>query len=441
MVEILPLGGMNEIGKNMTAIGFGGEYVIVDMGVRLDSILEFEDAELGEMSRRELININAIPDDAVLHGKKVKAIALTHGHLDHVGAIGKLATAYHVPIYGTPFTAEIVKHILKEERVSKLHGDACERVSPGATVNVGKITIEFIPTTHSLLQTCAILVKKRDESVLVASDFKLDETPLLGRKTDRKRLKELGKDGLTAAMVGAVRVDEEGPTPSEGHAKEMLREVMAEASDGNGLVYVTTFSSHIVRLKSIVDLSFELGRTPVLVGRSMKNYCGAALGLGLVNFPKELQILGRPNASRHMLRKIDHSRSDYVMVCTGHQGEPTSVMSRIADGRLTPEVRKGDEVIFSASVIPNPINQSNRAILETKLEAQGAKIYRDIHVSGHAARVDTIQFMNMIRPDNVIPCHGTPEKLEAMADIARKLGYAKEKVHVCDNGASLELSG
>lgn len=437
-VEILPLGGLGEVGKNMTALGFDGKYIIVDMGIRLDSIMAFEDAEIGEMSREELININGIPDDSSLRNRKVRAIVLTHGHLDHIGAVGKLARAYDAPIYGTPFTLELVKHIIREERTFKVKNEL-RAVMPGDNVEVDGIELEFISAAHSILQTVFVVARGANETLLCATDFKLDEEPLLGYKTDRARLKRLAGDGLLAALVGAIRVDEPGPTPSEGHAREMLREAMGEANSTGEAVLVTTFSSHITRLKSIVDLSFELGRTPVLVGRSLRNYCTAALDLGLVDFPPELRIHGRPNAVHNLLREIEKSKGDYVLVCTGHQGEPTSVLSRIANGQLPFKVRRGDEVIFSASVIPNPINESNRELLETKLRAQGASIHRDVHVSGHAGRIDSKEFLELIKPEHLIPCHSTTDKLKLMVELGRELGYPSERLHLLRNGSCLRL--
>ena len=439
-VEILPLGGLGEVGKNMTALGFDGDYVVVDMGIRLDSIMAFEDAEIGDMSREELININGIPDDSQLHGRRVKAIVLTHGHLDHIGAVGKLAHAYDAPIYGTPFTLELTKRVIREERGFKIKNELIP-VMPGDAVRAGNIELEFIPVTHSILQTVLLLASGGDGSILCASDFKLDEEPLLGYKTDRGRLKRLAGEGLLAALVGAIRMEEHGPTPSEAHAREMLRGAMKEASSGGGLVLVTTFSSHIVRLKSIVDLAFELGRSPVLVGRSLRNYCMAALELGLVDFPPELHIHGRPNAVYNLLREVERERGDFVLVCTGHQGEPTSVLSRIADGQLPLRVREGDEVIFSASVIPNPINEANRELLETKLRAQGALIHRNVHVSGHAGRVDTAEFIRLVRPEHLMPCHGTSDKLRLMLELGRELGYSGGHLHQLRNGISLRLGG
>jgi ribonuclease J len=437
-VEIIPVGGLGEVGKNMTALGFDGKYIIVDMGIRLDSIMAFEDANIGEMSRNELISINGIPDDTILHGRDVRAIVLTHGHLDHVGAVGKLAHAYDAPIYGTPFTIEITKRLLREERYSHVKNEF-RTVEPGGAVEVDGIDVEFIPVTHSILHTALVLVRNGGESVLCASDFKLDEEPLLGYRTDRARLKRLAGEGLFAAMIGTVRMEDPGPTPSEAYVRKRLEEVMKEAVSTRGLVFATTFSSHIVRLKSIVDLSFEMGRTPVLVGRSLRNYCTAALDLGLVDFPPELRIHGRPNAVQNLLREVQHSKEDFVLISTGHQGEPTSVLTRIADGQFPLKVEKGDEVIFSASVIPNPINESNRELLETKIRAQGAHIYRDVHASGHAGKADTAEFIRLVQPEHIIPCHGTADKLRLMLELGRELGYPSGNLHHLRNGGSLRL--
>ncbi len=437
-LEILPVGGLGEVGKNMTALGFNGSYIIVDMGIRLDSIQAFEDAEIGKMSREELININGIPDDSIMRGRNVKAIVLTHGHLDHIGAVGKLAHAYDAPIYGTPFTIELTKRILREESGFKIKNELIP-IAPGGLVKADGIEIEFIRGTHSILQTALVLVSNRDESVLCASDFKLDEQPLLGERTDRARLKRLARDGPLAALIGAVRLDEPGPTPSEAHARDMLKDVITEASSGGGLVIATTFSSHIVRLKSMIDLSFEVGRTPVLVGRSLANYSAAAMKLELVDLPPELRIHGRPNAVRNLLKEVNRSRSDFVLICTGHQGEPNSVLSRIANGQLPLDITEKDEVIFSASVIPNPINISNRELLETKLLAKRAHIYRGVHVSGHAGRVDTSEFINMVKPENLVPCHGTADKLRLMYELGKELGYPDDNIHQLRNGISLRL--
>lgn len=438
MIEIIPLGGMGEVGKNMTALGFNDEYIIVDMGIRLDAILGFDEIDMCTMGRQELINSNGIPDDSILHGKHVKAIVLTHGHLDHIGAVGKLAGSYDSPIYGSPFTIELVKRLIREERSSTVKNDL-KKIKPGSSFAVGDVEVEFVPVTHSILQSILVVLRGDDKTVVFASDFKIDEKPLLGYKTDSARLKKLRSEGVFATFVGAVRVNKPGPTPSESQAREMLRDVMRRADSDSNSILVTTFSSHIARIKSIVDISFEIGRTPVVLGRSLNEYCSTATRVGLVDFPPELHIHGRPNAVKNVLREAEKSRSEYVLILTGHQGEPTSLLTRISDGSLPFKIRDGDEIIFSASVIPNPMNESNRKLLEAKLLAQGAHIYRDIHVSGHAGRKDTKEFIKMLSPEHLIPCHGTEDGLKIVADIGQEIGYSKDQLHILHNGEKLRL--
>ncbi|MEM2866447.1 MAG: MBL fold metallo-hydrolase [Candidatus Hadarchaeales archaeon] len=435
MLEVLPLGGLGEVGRNMTAVSFGDGYVVVDMGVRLDAIQAFEDANLAEMSLEELVRVSAIPDDRPLRKKEVKAIFLTHGHLDHIGAVGKLARPYRAPLYGTPFTLELVKRlVLGEEKLELVP------VKPGERVEVGDLEVEFLHANHSIPQTVFLLLREGERSLLLATDFKLDETPLLGPPTDLEELKKKVGDGLEAALVGAVRVDEPGPTGSEAKAREMLEETMEKADKDGRALLVTTFSSHLTRIRSIVEISEGLGRTPVLVGRSMKNYFSAAVELNLPHLPHDLPVHGSPGPIKKFLKKANGSRGDYVLICTGHQGEPTSVLSKIADRKLPFRLQDGDQVIFSASVIPNPINQNNRSILETKLLVQGARIHRDVHVSGHAARADTAEFLRALSPKHLLPCHGTPEKLEAMMRLGRELGYGEDRLHLLENGKPLRLA-
>lgn len=434
MIEIIPVGGMNEVGKNMTAVGIDGKYVVIDMGINLESILSFDEFELSEASRDELVRMNAIPDDSIIRGKRFLAVLLTHGHLDHVGALSKMISNYPVPVFGTPYTVGIVKRLMKEEGFHKTSERMLRAVPPDSTIRLENLTVKFIPVRHSIPQTVAIKVEGENESVLFASDFKFDDG-----WEEKNMLRSSGGNGISVSLVGSVRADEPGRTPPESRAREMLKEVMEEANDSNHLVYVTTFSSHMERLSSIVDLALDLGRTPVMVGRSLHSYCSIATGLGLVRFPPELTVYGRPNTVRSELRDIEFSRGDYVVICTGHQGEPTSVLSRIADGRLPPRVEQGDHVIFSASIIPSPINRANREILEAKLEALGARIHRDVHVSGHARREDTRDFINAVRPEHVVPCHGTPEKLRAVIDISLELGYDSRCLHLLKNGLVLRL--
>jgi len=232
----------------------------------------------------------------------------------------------------------------------------------------------------------------------------------VGPPTDLGELRRRVGEDLEAALVGTVRVDEPGPTRSEGRAREMLEETMRRVERKGKALLVTTFSSHLVRIKSIVEISEELGRIPVLVGRSMKNYFSAAAELNLISFPPDLPVYGTPGTIKKFLKKANGSRGDYVLICTGHQGEPTSVLSKIADRKLPFRIEDDDQVIFSASVIPNPINQNHRSLLETKLLVQGARIHRDVHVSGHAARVDTAEFLRAPLPQAPPPLPRHPRE-------------------------------
>jgi len=438
MIEILPLGGLGEVGRNMTAVRFDDQWVIIDMGIRLDAVQAFEDLDISGMSSEELVNINAIPDDRLVRKRNVRAIVLTHGHLDHIGAVGKLAHAYDAPIYGTPFTIELVKKLVWEERTVKPKQEFV-KVSPGDRIEIGDLEISFYHATHSIPQTVFVMLRMGERAVLCASDFKLDGAPLLGPPADLDELHRVGREGVSIALVGSVRVDEPGPTGSEAKARSMLEETMEKANSGGKALLATTFSSHIARIKSMVDISFQLGRVPVLVGRSLRSYVSTALKLGLVSLPEEVSMYGSPESMRKFLKKANGSKGDYVVICTGHQGEPGSILSRIADRQLPFRISSGDRVIFSVSVIPNPINQSNRELLETKLLAQGARVYRDVHVSGHAARADTAEFLRLVSPEHLVPCHGTPEKLKAMAALGRELGYGRPNIHLLENGSSLRL--
>ncbi|KXB01987.1 hypothetical protein AKJ43_02720 [candidate division MSBL1 archaeon SCGC-AAA261D19] len=438
-IEITPLGGMGEVGKNMTVLRFDDVRVVVDMGIMLENILRLGNVSIEKMNRRRLIDIGGIPDDTQLRGKDVSAIVLSHGHLDHVGAIGKLASAYDAPVYATPFTMEVVKHLIREERVFDVSSDL-KTVELGDKVEVDGVEIEFIRGTHSIPHTAHPAVGNSEGTVLCASGVKLDDDPLLGDAPDYDSLRRLSDGTTLINLVCAVRVDESGSTPSEAYARQMLKEVMTEAAERKKGLLITAFSTHIARIKSIVDISHELGREPVILGRSLRRNCDIASKLGLVEFPSDLRIHGRSGSVENVLYEVDNSKEDYVVLCTGHQGEPRSILTRIADGRFPYKVGRNDEVVFSASVIPNPLNIANRNLLETKLEAEGAKIHRDVHVSGHASREGIEKFIRLTNPDHLVPFHGTFDNMEKMINLGRDLGYPNKRLHLLKNGQSKTLN-
>jgi ribonuclease J len=434
-MEILPLGGLGEIGKNMTAVSFGKECIVLDMGIRLDTLLSFEELEIGGMRKGELVARNIIPDDRALMGRRVRGIVISHAHLDHLGAVSKLASAYSAPIVGTPYTLEVFRRLKEEERAYHVHNRLIP-LKPGGSLRLGEIEVRFVHATHSIPQTVFVILEKGEKRFLYASDFKFDEEPLLGPPMDLSPLRKAGE--LLAAMVGTVRLNEQGPIPSESWVASQLWKVMKEASDGRGVI-VTTFSSHLARLNTIVEISLKLGRIPVVVGRSLWDYLSAGMRLGLIQLPKEVKIGRRISSSKGLLRRAGENKEEHVLVCTGHQGEPNSVLSLIADEKLPYRVESGDSVIFSSSVIPHPINQANRELLETKLQLRGARIYREVHASGHAGRAETLEFLKLLQPRHVIPCHGTEDRLRVLYEMARGLGYPPSEIHLTSNGVPVEV--
>lgn len=437
-IKITPLGGMGEIGKNMTIVSLDDEKIIVDMGVNLEKILNRGNNSVREMGRRELVEMGGIPDDSKIHREKISAIILTHGHLDHIGAVGKLAHQYDAPIYATPFTAELVKRIIKEERVFDVDNEI-KSVKLGDSVEIGNLEVEFIQGAHSIPQNAFPTIHYSEKVVLCVGGFKIDESPILGVPTDYSSLSNLTDSGSVISLICSVRADDPKPTPSEAEALEMLKDVMSDASDTENGMLVTTFSSHIARIKIIVEISYRSGRTPVILGRSLKKKCRIAYDLGLVDFPSELKILGHPDLIRKALGTIDKCREEYVIIMSGHQGEPNALLTKIADKKEPYKIEPGDQVIFSASVIPNPLNISNRMALEAKLEAQGASIHRDVHVSGHAGRPGTKKLIEKIGPDHIVPFHGTFEKMKSVLQIGREIGYSEDQLHLIKNNQTLSM--
>src|SRR3989338_3091304 len=321
------IGGYDEIGKNMTAVEVGDEAVIFDMGIHLEPYIKYtEDEDMQRVSVHEMRQIKAIPDDTVIEGlsRKVKAIIPSHAHLDHIGAIPYLSSSYKAPIVCTPFTAEVIKSIMKEEklvlknRIKVLHPNSRLKVSDG-------LSIEFINMTHSIPHTVMVALHTRDGTVLYANDFKFDNYPVLGKKPNYERLKELGKEGVKCLICDSTRASEPVKTPSESVAREMMKDVLLGVESSGRAIIVTTFSSHLARLKSIIDIGKGLNRKLVFLGRSLAKYVEAGEKAGVVNFSKEVEIVKYSKNIQKRLKEIQKSGSEkYLLVVTGHQGEPKS---------------------------------------------------------------------------------------------------------------------
>ncbi|MBO4302264.1 RNase J family beta-CASP ribonuclease [Methanosarcinaceae archaeon] len=442
-VEIVAVGGYNEMGRNMTAVVYGEDIVILDMGIRLDRVQIHEDAEIDRMHSLELIEMGAIPDDTIMRdiNGTVRAIVCTHGHLDHIGAIPKLAHRYNAPIISTPYTTALIRQQIEEERKFKVNNPLVT-LRPGNIYEItDEISVEFIAIPHSIVDSAIALIHTPEGAVMYACDFKLDRTPTLGSAPDFEALKRAGREGVLAMITETTNSARSGKTPSETIAKDMLRDVLLGTEESDVGMIVTTFASHIARLKAILDIADEMGRIPLFLGRSMEKYLGAAVELGYVTLPDNAEIYGqRKDVDKALKKVMAEGKDKYLPVVTGHQGEPGSILMRIANNETPLKIESGDRIIFSANIIPSPMTRANRYALETKLRMKGARIYDDVHVSGHASREDHWELLRMVRPTHVIPAHGDLEMHSAYIEMAEDAGYVLgDTVHLLRNGEILVI--
>ncbi|MFT4343243.1 MAG: RNase J family beta-CASP ribonuclease [Candidatus Woesearchaeota archaeon] len=440
-VEICTVGGYGEVGRNMTAIRIDDEVIICDMGVHLENYIALtEEEDVVNISPKQLIYHKAVPDITVIESWKplVKAIVPTHAHLDHIGAVPFLAPAFDAPVICTPFTAAVLHAIIDDagiqfpNKIKVLNANSSIKISDA-------ISIEFVSITHSTPQTVIVVIHTPYGDIIYANDFKFDNTPIVGTKPNMERLREIGATGkVLCLIVDSLYADEHKKMPSESVAREMLKDVMLNTeSQGKGMI-VTTFSSHIARLKSILEFGKKLNRKVIFLGRSMNKYITAAESVGLVNFSEEGEIIKYASRVGSKIKKICNEGKDkYLLVVTGHQGEPKSALSKMAHGLFPFE--QGDIVIFSTSVIPSPTNIKNREIIEDVLRTHGARIFRDIHISGHAAREDHRDLLTMLKPRHLLPSHAPLPKMTAMLELAIDMGMPNDTVHLVKEGTFLEL--
>ncbi len=440
MIKIRAIGGYEEVGRNMTYIESDDEGIIIDMGLYLDRYLAVIDKK-EHPTENELIDEGGIPNDRVLAEtkKNVKAIILGHGHLDHIGAVRWLASKYSCPIIGSPYTLEVLEQIAKDNKF-KIKNKLV-RLNPNSIYQLtDNIKIEFINVTHSIPQTVIVNVQTPYGSIVYASDYKFDNNPILGKKTNKKRLKQLAQENIVGLIIDSTRAEEEKKTFSEAVAKDMLRDVLLGTENkGHGIIF-STFSSHLARLKSVIDIGEELNRKVVFLGRSLNKYITAGENLDLINFSERAEIIGFASKARKRLREINKEREKYLIAVTGNQGEPNAMLPRLARDELPFTILPGDFIIFSCNTIPTPEIQANRRLLEKKLKNKKARIFKDIHVSGHGAREDHRDLIKMIAPKHIIPAHGDMQKLSALAELATEIGFKLgETVHILQNGQEINL--
>jgi ribonuclease J len=353
-----------------------------------------------------------------------------------------MAPNYNAPILGTPFTMEFLKILLKDS--NKSIPNQIIPVKMNGTYKVqgksGEYIIEFINMTHSTIHASTVAVHTSEGTILYANDYKLDNAPTFGDKPNYKRLKEIAEKGLKAIVVDCLYAPDERKTPSEKIAKGLLEDVLFTTDHADKGLIISTFSSHIARLKTIVELGKKVNRKVVFLGRSLNKYVTAADNVGMAPFKKDIMMLTYRKQMEKEIAKINKNKKDYMIVCTGHQGEPGSVLDRISRGQFPLTIGHEDHIILSSKLIPSPSNQERRDGLQTRLRKKQARIFDEVHVSGHGGREDLRDLLKVVQAKNVIPSHGEEEKRRAGCDLAKELGYKEGKtVHMMANKDVLEL--
>ncbi len=417
-LQIIPLGGLGEIGKNMTVFRYDDEIVVIDAGLMFP-----EDDMLG-------IDL-VIPDISYLIENKelVKAIFITHGHEDHIGALPFVLKELEVPVYGTPLALGILQGRLKEKGISTadLHP-----VKPGDQYTVGPFSIGFIRVNHSIADAVAIYLKTPVGTVLHTGDFKIDHTPVDGEVTGFHRFAELGDEGVLVMLSDSTNAERPGFTKSEKSVGISFDEKFRSAQSR---IIVASFSSNVHRLQQAIDSAFKFGRKVAVIGRSMVNVVNIAMELGYLKVADGVLI--------DISEINNYPANRLVILTTGSQGEPMSALTRMAmsDHRKV-EIVPGDTVIISATPIPG--NEKLVARTVDYLFRQGAEVIYEssagVHVSGHGSQEELKLMLNLVRPQFFIPVHGEYRMLKVHAKLAQDLGVPKANIFIADNGSILEFT-
>ena len=418
-IRIIPLGGLEQIGMNMTIFEYEDNIIVVDCG------LSFPD---DDMLGIDLV----IPDITYLKENidKVKGFVITHGHEDHIGAIPYILKQINMPVYGTKLTIGLVESKLKEhDMLSKTN---LIPISPGESIKLNKLIIEFIRVTHSIAESCALAIHTPIGIVLHTGDFKIDYTPIDGKVMDLNRIAQLGQEGILLLMADSTNVERAGHSLSEKIIGETLNRIISNA---NGRVIVATFASNIHRMQQIADASMMYNRKIVFSGRSMENISNVAMDLGYLHIPEE-SIVGIEDLNRYPSDKI-------TIITTGSQGEPMAGLSRIAYGSHRHiSIEQDDLFIISASPIPGNDKLVSRVI--NQLYRKGVEVIyedlEDIHVSGHAYKEELKLIHTLVKPKYFMPVHGEYRHLKHHSDLALKLGMDKSNVFTLETGQVLEIS-
>ena len=418
-LKVIPLGGLGEIGKNITAIEYENDIIVVDGG------LSFPDEDMYGV---DLL----IPDVSYLldNKEKVKGMFITHGHEDHIGAIPYILKQINMPLYATKLTIGLIENKLKEHNIE----DICilNRVEDKQSVMIGNFKVEFISVTHSIADACALAIHTPVGTILHTGDFKVDYTPIDGRRMDLETISKIGKKGVLLLLADSTNVERRGHSLSEKTIGETLNRIFSGAT---GRVIVATFASNIHRMQQIVNASVANNRKVIFSGRSMVNISEVAIELGYLNIPEgykiEIDELG------------NYSNEQITIITTGSQGEPMAGLARIAfDTHNKIKIANNDLFIISASPIPGNDKLISRVI--NQLYKKGADVIyedlEDVHVSGHAYQEELKLIHSLVHPKYFMPVHGEYRHLIHHKDLAVKLGMKKENVFILENGDVLQLT-
>ena len=416
-VKIIPLGGLEQIGMNITAIEYEDSIIVVDCGLSFP-----DDGMLG-------IDL-VIPDVTYLieNKDKVKGLVITHGHEDHIGAIPYVEKQINIPIYATKLTMGLIEYKLKEHELA--NNVKRKIVTYGQTINLGCFRVEFIRTNHSIADSAALAIYTPAGIIVHTGDFKVDYTPVYGGVIDLQRFGELGKKGVLALLADSTNVERPGYTPSEKTVGKTLDHIFDDNRDGR--MIIATFASNVDRVQQIINSAYKYGRKCIVEGRSMVNIISIASELGYIQIP-ENTLIDIDQAGNYPDNKL-------VYITTGSQGEDMAVLSRIAGSVHNKiKIKPGDLVVFSSHPIPGNEKSVYRVINE--LEMKGAKvIYQDTHVSGHACQEELKLMYALTRPKYAIPVHGEFRHLKTHAELAHMMGIPKENIKILHTGDVLEMS-
>ena len=416
-IRIIPLGGIGEIGKNMTVIEYGNDMVVIDCGLMFPE--------------NDMLGIDyVIPETEYLLKNKdrLRAIILTHGHEDHIGAIPYALKELNMPIYATKLTMGLIENKLKEHNL--LRTTRRKVIKHGQSINLGRFRIEFIKTNHSISDAAALAIYTPAGIIVHTGDFKIDYTPVFGDAIDLGRFAELGKKGVLALMCESTNVEREGYTPSERTVGRTLRHLFDENKDHR--IIVATFASNVDRVQQIIDCAYSCGKKVVIEGRSMVSTISTAAELGYIKIPDNTLI-----DIEQMKNYVDEQ---LVLITTGSQGETMAALSRMAAStHRKVSIKPGDVIIFSSHPIPG--NEKAVSKVMNELAKKGASvIFQDTHVSGHACQEEIKLIYTLTKPQYAIPVHGEYRHLKRHKDLAIEMGIPKENVMILQSGDVLTIS-